>query len=66
MRLAQHKELQEIFQDEYDTTSSQRTRNKNKMQYQFAYSNYVNEGKYVFNHFFLFIFKSVPKISNPI
>ena len=38
------KELQAIFQEEYDMTSSHRTRHKNKMQCEFAYINYVNEG----------------------
>ena len=38
------KELQSIFQAEYDMTSSHRTRHKNKMQYEFAYLNYVYEG----------------------
>ena len=38
------KELQSIFQDEYDATSSHKKRYKNEMQYQFAYMNYLQEG----------------------
>lgn len=36
-------ELQDIFRAEYDMTSSHKTRHKNKMQYEFAYVNYVHE-----------------------
>ena len=39
------KELQSLFQAEYDMTSSQTVRHRNKMQYEFAYTNYVQEGK---------------------
>ena len=39
-----NKELQSIFQAEYDTTSSHTKRYKSEMQYQFAYMNYLQEG----------------------
>ena len=37
--------MQNLFPAEYNMTSSHRTRHKNEMQYQFAYANYVNEGR---------------------